>query len=178
MSEHNPYAAPTADVSTEVAEQGVELAGRGNRLLASIIDGFLLLAVLAPLATISGWWDRAMADELTLLDNVAGFFAGMLGILLVNGYLLARRGQTVGKLLCRIRIVSSIDGSLLPLTRLITHRLLPVQLASVLPVVGQLLALIDAVFIFREDRRCVHDMVAGTIVVRADVVRARPAPAA
>ena len=165
--EHNPYAAPVADVSTTLEAPAFELAGRGNRLLASFIDGMLVLAVLAPVGILSGFWDRAMSNQLSLADEVVGFVAGTSTYLLLNGYLLARRGQSIGKLLCRIRIVSSLDGQMLSLTRMVTHRLLPVQVVAQIPGIGQLLTLVDSLFIFREDRRCVHDLIAGTIVVRA-----------
>ncbi len=176
--EHNPYAAPAADVTTGHVDPGAELAGRGTRLLASIIDGLLMLAVLAPLLTLGGYWDRVLADGLTLPDQLMAFVAGTVAFLLLNGYLLARRGQTIGKLLCRIRIVSSLDGQLLPFTRMVTHRLLPVQVVAQLPAIGQLLTLVDCLFIFREDRRCVHDLIAGTIVIRAGLARTAPTPAA
>jgi uncharacterized RDD family membrane protein YckC len=33
---------------------------------------------------------------------------------------------------------------------------------------GGLLAVVDVLFVFRRDRRCLHDLVAGTRVVRTD----------
>ncbi len=68
----------------------------------------------------------------------------------------------------KTRIVSVRDGRLLSFGRLIGLRYLPVWLVSVIPVI-QLFGMIDALFIFRRDRRCVHDLIAGTKVVRADV---------
>jgi uncharacterized RDD family membrane protein YckC len=37
-------------------------------------------------------------------------------------------------------------------------------LLSIIPLYG----LVDALFIFREDKRCLHDLIAGTIVVRGN----------
>jgi len=51
--------------------------------------------------------------------------------------------------------------------KLVGLRYVPVWLASSIPFIGGFLALIDILFIFREDRRCVHDMIAGTVVVEA-----------
>ena len=34
-----------------------------------------------------------------------------------------------------------------------------------IPVIGSFLGLLDVLFIFRQDRRCLHDMVAGTEVI-------------
>ncbi len=36
---------------------------------------------------------------------------------------------------------------------------------GMVPYVGGIYGLIDSLFIFREDRRCVHDLIAGTKVV-------------
>ena len=38
---------------------------------------------------------------------------------------------------------------------------------TAIPVAGGIFALADLLFIFREDRRCLHDHIAGTRVVRA-----------
>jgi uncharacterized RDD family membrane protein YckC len=37
-----------------------------------------------------------------------------------------------------------------------------------IPVVNFILPLLDALFIFREDRRCIHDLIAGTKVIQLD----------
>ncbi|MEA2700447.1 MAG: hypothetical protein QOI66_4718, partial [Myxococcales bacterium] len=36
---------------------------------------------------------------------------------------------------------------------------------SAIPYLGGLYALVDALFIFRDDRRCIHDLIAGTRVI-------------
>jgi uncharacterized RDD family membrane protein YckC len=82
----------------------------------------------------------------------------------VQGYPLARTGQTWGKKLLSIRIVD-LHGELPPLWRLIVLRYLPTQLLSLVPVAGNVYALLDALFIFRQDKRCLHDIIAGTQVV-------------
>jgi uncharacterized RDD family membrane protein YckC len=45
--------------------------------------------------------------------------------------------------------------------------MLVTSLLSALAGIGWIFALVDALFIFREDRRCLHDFIAGTRVVRA-----------
>jgi len=42
------------------------------------------------------------------------------------------------------------------------------QLISLVPVLGGLYVIVDVLFIFRDDRRCIHDLIAGTQVVVAD----------
>lgn len=38
-------------------------------------------------------------------------------------------------------------------------------LIGAIPCIGSIYALVDIVFIFREDRRCLHDLLASTVVV-------------
>jgi hypothetical protein len=40
-------------------------------------------------------------------------------------------------------------------------------LPRLIPLAGNAFSLIDALFIFRQDRRCIHDMIASTRVVPA-----------
>jgi hypothetical protein len=42
-----------------------------------------------------------------------------------------------------------------------------VTIVSAVPVVGPVLVLADALWIFRADRRCLHDRIADTVVVDA-----------
>ncbi len=168
MSEHNPYEAPRADISARPPAQADRLASRGARFWASLIDAVPPLALLAPFAGVGDFWDHLLAGELSPIEELVYIVAITAAYLVANGYLLATRGQTIGKLLLRIRVTSRDDGQLLPFTRLVTHRVVPYCLVGGLPVVGPVLSLVNCLFIFRDDRRCVHDLIAGTIVVRTD----------
>ncbi len=160
------YAPPTAEVADVSASGEAQLAGRGARLGGAIIDGVILLGL---------WWLVGLLTPWNIFSPTvaeAGFLAliGMqlLGLLLfaiVNGYLLMTRGQTIGKLLLGMRIVRP-DGSAASPVRLIGLRYGVGWLLSALPVVGMVYALVDCLFIFRADRRCLHDLIAGTIVVK------------
>ena len=57
------------------------------------------------------------------------------------------------------------DGSRMGLLRYIFIRVLPVGLLGAIPYVGWLVSLIDPLLIFGKDRRCLHDLIADTIVV-------------
>jgi uncharacterized RDD family membrane protein YckC len=65
-----------------------------------------------------------------------------------------------------IRVVRR-DGSHCGLARIFFARYLPVTLLGAVPFVGGLVSLVDALLIFRDDRRCLHDEIADTIVVKA-----------
>jgi uncharacterized RDD family membrane protein YckC len=165
-SEENRFAPPLAHVEDVVQAGSGTLAGRGSRLVATLIDAvcqgavFALLVLLTPLTWTPPDRDHVFA---TLLVNGA---VGFVIFLVLQGFLLATRGQTVGKTLLKLRIVRS-DGSPASLARLVGLRYLPTMVITLLPVLGGLYALIDSLLIFRESRRCLHDTIADTIVVKA-----------
>ncbi len=163
MSEENLYSAPDADVDTPLAD---ELAGRGARLVAVIIDGLLIMVVAIPLMFMLGLIDPAATGP-ALGTAITSTLLGMGAFLLINGYFLANSGQTVGKKIMSVRIVAVQDGKILPLGKVVGLRYLPVWIVGAIPLIGGLFGLINALFIFREDRRCIHDLIAGTHVVRA-----------
>jgi len=79
---------------------------------------------------------------------------------------LKTNGQTVGKRIMKIRIVM-LDDSKPSMTNLILKRSLPCYFLGYFPKpFGQWLQLIDVLSIFRADRRCLHDYLAGTKVVK------------
>jgi uncharacterized RDD family membrane protein YckC len=162
----NPYATPTAAVIDKEEEVG-ELAGRGQRLAAAIVDGIIGMALASPMMVLLGTFDYLKAGQplpvwLTIVSTGLGFVL----FALVNGYFLKTNGQTIGKKMIGIKIVDMRD-ELLSLGRVLGLRYLPITLVTAVPILGQILPLIDVLFIFRKDRRCLHDLIAGTRVVRA-----------
>jgi uncharacterized RDD family membrane protein YckC len=114
---------------------------------------------------------------------------------LINIYLLARGGQSIGKRLAGIKLVAP-DGSRLSVLRVLGLRMLAPAIPSagglVLYVIGPYVAnqyvlsltvypLVIAYVIFRyalvlrADRRGLHDHIAGTIVISAVAERTREA---
>lgn len=158
----DPYAPPAAEL--DIHSEQDDLAGRGARLAAAIVDTIIAMLVIVPLMYAFGAFDTmaTMSFTVTLLLNVVTLVI----FTLVHGYLLKTRGQTIGKSLLGIKIVA-LDGHLLDLPSLILKRYAPVTFANVIPFIGGFLPLIDVLFIFRRDRRCVHDHIAGTKVVKA-----------
>jgi uncharacterized RDD family membrane protein YckC len=73
--------------------------------------------------------------------------------------------QTIGKKLARTRIVSYQDGRNLGFVgNVLLRSLLPFLIASI---IGGCFTLIDILLIFGAERRCLHDLIAGTTVVEA-----------
>ena len=85
---------------------------------------------------------------------------------LVNFYWLHKNGQSVGKKLTGIKIINE-QGEVPSLGRSYGYRFLIPALMASLPILGLLLWLIDVLFIFGKNRKCIHDYLAGTKVVFA-----------
>jgi uncharacterized RDD family membrane protein YckC len=169
-NEPNPYQAPAFDHVSDATESNTGqhvLASRSTRLGAAILDTIVLMALLVPAQFIAGVYDnfpniQPQSPVLTLLWGLGGLVL----YLALNGSLLAKSGQTIGKRLLGIRIANHLDGQTTPFNKIVLWRILPVQVAAMIPVVGSFASLVDVLFIFRKDYRCIHDHLAGTIVVK------------
>ncbi|MFG0806740.1 RDD family protein [Pseudomonas fluvialis] len=163
----NPYQAPQAALHEQAPGELLQ-ASRGARLGAVLIDTFLLMLITIPLAYFDGTFEQiAQGLEPSLWQQVQSMLVGMVAFVLINGAWLKRYGQTVGKRICKVRIVD-VQGQVPELVGLLTKRYLSVWLVSAIPLLGGLLCIINYLFIFRADRRCLHDHLAGTRVVQAD----------
>ena len=136
----------------------------------------------------------ALSNELPVIVEWTLWFTAIFFV--INGVPLFTRGQTVGKWMLGLHIVDSETGHRPALEKLILYRyvvfILLANLVSwfyipdtvvsaTLPVIGQItlegipwpfpgtllwVPVVDAAFIFGASRRCLHDRLAGTIVVR------------
>ncbi len=170
-------------VSVQTAP-GPNRADRISRLGAWFLDqvlsflctlpGFIVLGFSVFAALIQGQTDLSTMDVSRLVLAAVLLGIGGLSLLIVQVWLLSTRGQTVGKKLMGIRIVKLADGSnpgfvSAVLLRSLVPGIISTVLNAVIPFLflGWIFFLADACFIFREDRRCIHDHIAGTIVVKA-----------
>jgi uncharacterized RDD family membrane protein YckC len=169
MNDDNPYAPPKAKLTNFEEDFGfgyVELAGRWTRFVAAFVDGLIGIVYAFPIIFLLGIWDYiSKGQNPPFLLLVASAVLGFLGFLLIHGYFLKTNGQTVGKKLTKIRI-SDLQGNVPDFTKVILVRYLPLSLVQLIPMVGTYLPLLDVLFIFRGDRRCIHDLLAGTKVVK------------
>jgi uncharacterized RDD family membrane protein YckC len=81
--------------------------------------------------------------------------------------LLTLHGQTIGKKIAGTRIVSYRDGSNLGFVGNVLLRSFVPSLIGSIPYIGGCFSLVDVLCIFGEERRCLHDQIAGTAVVEA-----------
>ncbi|GAA78165.1 RDD family protein [Pseudoalteromonas sp. BSi20495] len=153
---------PSVNVVSKVAG---EKATRSDRLVAAIVDGVLGVVCFIPVFILVGF-DNLSQPTLTLSAGLLGY--GILSTLVLHGYLMYQRGQTIGKSLMSIRI-ENLDGTQASFTTIYFKRMLCMQLLSLVPSVGQFIAgFVNPLFIFGKDKRCLHDHLAGTKVSYVD----------
>jgi uncharacterized RDD family membrane protein YckC len=162
----SPFAPPQAEVDDAPRPEGeLELAGRGMRLLAAIVDGLIVAALLWLLSRVSPWNFFATGPEaLALGHRAVGALVGTLVFLAINGVLLFRSGQTVGKRITGMRIALP-DGTLPSSGRLLLRYGIG-WLVTPFMWLQMIYGLVDSLMIFGSARRCLHDHIAGTIVVK------------
>lgn len=163
----NPYAPPESDpLRANIASAPGELASRGSRLAATLIDTLVILAAVVPLMVGYGVYANVLADA-TMRDAVTygAQVGGLVVFLVVNVPLWVRRAQSVGKIVMGIRIVDE-DGNQASLSTILYKRTLPLWVASWIPVLGSIVGLVDSLAILGKDRLCLHDRIAKTRVVR------------
>ena len=167
MNKDNIYTAPLSDLEgSKNNDKSLELATRWERLGASIIDAIIGAAITFPVMFATGIWDKAVNGSISIIETVSMGVYGFLMFMLIHGYFLAKNGQTVGKKLVGTKIVSVHSDTILPVGKIFLFRYLPITVASNVPVFGQFLAIIDALFIFRKSKQCIHDQIAGTRVIK------------
>lgn len=142
---------------------GASLASRGERLIAAIIDAVVMCVVLGPIMLVMGFmgiWGQSMLVNQIVSTIIAG--AVFVGV----NYVFLKEGQTVGKKVLNLRIVGR-DNQLKSVDELLLKRYAPVWGVGLIPYIGGLLALINVLCIFRDNRACIHDDIAETKVVNA-----------
>ena len=144
------------------------LAPRENRLAAFMINLVVPPAFFLIFKSLSAF---LFFDMRILAFAVAGVTAliavGYIGFSL---YYLNRDGQSLGKKAMHIK-VTDLDEGWIPLWKIAGLRWIMCGLILILlyvkPYLGIAVFLLDTGFIFRKDRRTLHDLIAGTIVVKA-----------
>jgi len=164
----NPYAPPKAFVQDVAGNSdSLEPAGRGKRLVASMIDGSLWsAAVYAPLLW-GGIIDierAAFTPEAVPVTAWLLSLAALVALSAINVYYVIQNGQSLAKKWLGIKVVRA-DGSRATLGRIFWLR--NVVAGIPLIILQGLWSLIDSLFIFGEKRQCLHDKIADTIVVNA-----------
>ena len=131
----------------------MELATKKQRFIAAVADG-VIVGVPYVLGSL-----ESVPTPLRLVGVLAS-----LALLIVQLVMVAKHGQTLGKRFLGIRIVLKDTGENGGFVVNVVKRGFLNGLLSLIP--GYFL--LDSLFIVREDRRCIHDMIAGTVVIQAE----------
>ena len=124
------------------------------------------MIVYVPVIYFTGIFESMSNPVGDMTATVLALAAGFGSFLAIHGYFLATSGQTVAKRMLGMQIVSVEDNRTLPFGKLIGLRYAPLYLVGLIPVLGNLIGLINPLTIFGNERRCLHDYVAGTKVIR------------
>jgi uncharacterized RDD family membrane protein YckC/DNA-directed RNA polymerase subunit RPC12/RpoP len=135
-----------------------------KRLRGAFLDfGVVLLVGLIPFGIAvyigSGQKGSSLASIFILIGML-----GLLGTAVANLYLLATQGQSIGKLLLKMQVVDYENGGPAGFVKVFLLRGVVNGILGIVPFYG----LVDLCFIFGEEHRCLHDLIAGTKVVDID----------
>lgn len=157
----------------------VELAGPGSRLGARIIDWIILfvvsliLLVAGVLALVGLNLEDVEATEDEIEGGTAIFTAIFIGIiaigLLYEVAMIAMRGQTLGKMATRIRVVRADNGLVPGWGKSFGRWLVPAVFGiagAYIPFVGLIALLIYVSILWDKVRQGWHDKAAGTLVIK------------
>lgn len=175
-----PYATPAAG-----AVDQTEYADRGARTGAALLNAMFYFFSLMPSSVYysqkllaqnpdlkPGTFPRAEDLDLTGLEGAQVWASvSLLVALLLQAILIYARGQNLGKLACGGRVVRADTGEPAGFLRGVLMRFfLPVAIILFLNsetyVLGWVFLVVDFCFMFRADHRCLHDLMAGTKVVK------------
>ena len=179
QSRVNPYQAPKSSVEA-LQTEGLVLASRWLRFFARSIDEIILLAITwYPVSWLVDWlFDTSFANvayELFWIPysniDLLNFVFSFLAYVLLNVYLLATKGQSIGKFCMRIRIVDYYTDEITPLRFSLAMREGIRFAFSLAGMLSFFLITIDALFIFSRNRRCLHDYWAFTKVVKVPEIQ-------
>jgi uncharacterized RDD family membrane protein YckC len=160
--EGRPYDAACKEEQVRDLRSGTAapaLASAGRRFVAMFVDGLLMLPV---------WFGLAMAFPITpQKEGWLMFGAARIGVpallqLLYEAWMLASfGGQTLGKKALSIRVIRADGGAITG------GQAFGRALARDLMNWTYVLGLVDALMVFSQQRRTLHDRAAGTLVVDA-----------
>jgi uncharacterized RDD family membrane protein YckC len=159
-----PDNASDADAPRDATTSGgvaLSPARRSLRFAAAVLDILFCVCAVGP-----GWLTALLRND-GMRPGETSFAVFIGGILIWQGVqtvLISLRGQSIGKYVFGLRIVR-VDGARVGFVRGVLLRAWPIQLATQIPTLGYLIALGDALSVFRPSYRCLHDELAGTTVI-------------
>jgi len=144
-------------------KSSLRTACRWARFFGFIVD-FLILMVIIKLLTFVLGILGFLSDDPGIVPTMAVGIFGVAIFLAANAYSLSKKSQTIGKKLLRTKIVTIDDKP--PTFFHLAKRYGAYLLASQLPFfLGFAYLFINALYIYRPGKRCIHDLAGQTKVV-------------
>jgi uncharacterized RDD family membrane protein YckC len=170
------FGAPS-DVPPLIVEAAADanVAERWRRFVGALADGFLEMLAWIPTSTamLRTTSEMVNAERLDPQEFLTAFKDSMhlslpylAALVLLQAVLLTARGQSVGNMLVRTRIVRADNGAPGGFLRAFLLRGCLARAIRHIPLLGGIFWIVDSCFIFRDDKRCLHDLIAGTKVLK------------
>jgi uncharacterized RDD family membrane protein YckC len=145
------------DVRSGVSSTSLDLASRGSRFVAFLIDGLLIGIPFGIFFFVIGFRTILRAPGMWVTNRPLSLLP-LVVMFIYEGLMLSARGQTVGKIALNIKVVQA-DGSDITAGQAWGRAIMREVLLSCLMVFNYVPAF------FTRERTCLHDMVAATRVV-------------
>jgi len=148
------------DIQSGADATVLDLAGVGTRFAALFLDGLVLMIPLGIGIFILAFGFTATGSLSEAMVMGLGIRLIMLVIpLLYEGLMLQSRGQTLGKMACKVKVVTADGGDMS------TGQAWGRTAAHVVMAQIPLVNLINYLFAFGKDKTCLHDKMAKTRVI-------------
>jgi uncharacterized RDD family membrane protein YckC len=144
------------DLAT-LAAKAESLARPATRFKARLLDSLLV----APILIAVGILTMLTYDNKYLSWTLP---AATLPLLVYQWFLIATTGKSLGKRWCRIKIVRTDGRPVGLVSGVLLREWIPMAIGFI-PWIGTPVGLLDAAFILRANRRCLHDHIARTKVI-------------
>jgi len=168
MSEFNPYATPSSspqeeEIYDDQSPRPMNYATRGERFLGNLIDTVILLIPIVTIAVGVGFLFPSQLESV-FVEILFGIL-GLVMMVLIQGYFWKTRSQSIGKIVMKTQIVD-LDGRPSSFNTICWKRMLPIGVATLIPGIGNVVGIANALMIFREEHNCLHDDIASTRVIK------------
>ena len=163
MSDTNEYNYKSLDdFAPQPIVQGPELAGRGQRLGAAILDGLIGLSITLPLTFLltGNWvatnkvsetrstWQSILLSNTISFDTIGLTLLSMGLFLALQSWFIYTKGQTLGKMAVHIAINNFETTDRASYSQIVLKRMLLIDLIQFVPIAGSIFGLVDILFIF------------------------------
>ncbi|WP_407286698.1 RDD family protein [Streptomyces sp. BP-8] len=143
------------------------LANRGRRLVARIIDAILIVVpVSLIMSVVVGGVNYYSTNNVEAGKQSTVSGVTMLAYLVYEGLMLSSRGQTVGKMVMKVRVAMLANGSI-PTPQAAWIRAAVYTLPEIVPCCGFVFWLVNVLWCTWDKpyQQCLHDKAAKTVVV-------------